>query len=109
LILIIKTTFECFSYFQDYAHRLLIDQLKRIPDEQIQIYSNDLYGLPPKLRLPTAAGKPLPIIIFAKEKFYFSYNTEQNAATCYGNNNTCPKSSKIQFIILSLTNFYPSL
>jgi len=84
--------------FQDFAHRFLLNQLKRIPNDQIEIYSNDENRLPPKLRLPTTNGKPSPIIIFAKQKFYFSYNTEPNPAYCRkddNNNNNCQESSKI--------------
>ena len=74
---------------------------ERIPNEQIEIYSNDRNGLPPKLRLPTTIGKPSPIIIFAKQKFYFSYNTEQNSIYCRDNQNCPQESSKI-----FLNNYY---
>ena len=79
------------------AHRVLLNHLKKIPNEQIQIYSNDRSRLPPKLRLPIIPGKPSPIIIFAKQKYYFSYNTEQNSTHCQKNKQNCQQSSKTVF------------
>jgi hypothetical protein len=81
--------------FEDFAYRLLHDQLTRTPNEQIEIYSNDDNHLPPKLRLPTTADKPSPIIIFAKQKFYFTYNSEDNPDYCDRNNHDCQQSSEI--------------
>ncbi len=89
-----------FFLFQDFAYRFLLHQLTRIPNEQIEIYSNDENRLPPKLRLPTTANKPSSIIIFAKQKFYFIYNTEQNPIYCDKNNHDCQQSSKIFFLII---------
>jgi len=92
--------------FQDFAYRFLIHQLTRIPNEQIEIYSNDENRLPPKLRLPTTTNKPSPIIIFAKQKFYFTYNAEQNSIHCDRNNHDCQQSSKILFIIIRISLIY---
>ncbi|CAF1930161.1 unnamed protein product [Rotaria magnacalcarata] len=76
----------------DFARQLLLTQFKKIPDEQIQIHLNDIDQLPPKLRLPTATDKPSPIIIFAKEKFYFSYVVEKNSGHCERNDKNCEQS-----------------
>lgn len=91
-----KSTFKySFLFFKDFAYQLLLHQLTRIPNEQIEIYTNDDNRLPPKLRLPTTNNKPSSIIIFAKQKFYFTYNTEQNPNYCEKNkNNNCQESSK---------------
>ncbi|CAF0799584.1 unnamed protein product [Rotaria sordida] len=77
----------------DFTRQVLLNQFKKIPNEQIQIYSNDQNRLSPKLRLPSIINKPSPIIIFAKEKFYFSYNTEQNPTNCHKNNKNCQQST----------------
>ncbi|CAF5168112.1 unnamed protein product, partial [Rotaria sp. Silwood1] len=50
-----------------FTRQVLLNQFKKVPNEQIQIYSNDENNLLPKLRLPTIITKPSPIIIFAKE------------------------------------------
>ncbi|CAF0775090.1 unnamed protein product [Adineta steineri] len=77
----------------DFTHQALLNQLKNLPDDQIEIYSNDFNHIPPKLQLPITDDKPSPIIIFAKEKYYFSYNKEQNSAYCQkDNNNNCQPS-----------------
>lgn len=61
--------------------------------------------MPPKLRLPTMAGKPTPIIVFVKEKFYFSYDTEQNLTDCHRNNRNCHQSSKTLFLKITEINY----
>jgi hypothetical protein len=91
-----------FFFFKDLTHRILLSQLRNLPDEQIEIHSNDQNHLSPKLRLPITINKPSPIIIFAKQKFYFSYNTEPNPAYCHkddNNNKNCQESSKITDLI----------
>ncbi|CAF0980930.1 unnamed protein product [Adineta ricciae] len=66
----------------DYTQQILLSQLRNFPNEQIEIFTNDQNRLPPRLRLPVPSNKPSPIIVFAKEKFYFSYKNEQNADYC---------------------------
>lgn len=68
---------------------------KKIPEDQMQIYSDDIDSLPPKLRLPITSGKPSPIILFTKEKFYFSYDAEQNSAQCQSNDKNCEQSGNL--------------
>ena len=59
----------------------------------MEIYSNDQQNLPPKLRLPITPGKPLPIVVIARENFYFSYETDPNPVQCDRTRPHCPKSS----------------
>ncbi|UJR28355.1 hypothetical protein I4U23_009597 [Adineta vaga] len=66
----------------NYAQRILLNQFQSLPNEQIEIYLNDQNHLPLKLRLPILNDKPTPILLFVKEKFYFSYNTDQQSPYC---------------------------
>ncbi len=83
--------------FEDYAYQYLLHQLQRESNEKMEIYSNDQKDLPPKLRLPKPDGKPAPIIIFAKQNFYFSYDTEPNPVQCQRNDQNCQQSSTQNF------------
>lgn len=79
--------------FKDYTSQILLHQLQRESSKQMEIYSNDQNNLPPKLRLPLTPGKPSPIVVLAREGFYFSYDTEPNPIHCDRNRPNCPKSS----------------
>ena len=73
----------------------------------MEIYSNDQNNLPPKLRLPITPGKPSPIVIFAREDFYLSYETEPNPASCDKSRQQCSKSSTT-FSEISTDNLFVS-